>query len=424
MALADVVYQFLQQQQADGKLILPAELVRRVKAGPGPESLGRAQAAGVQQVTEQQGIEADTLAIVGRLESAWSGPSGDASRTGLRPLADVATSASSAMHGSQNALTDQGHAFQSTRDSMQDVSDKPPSTDLLDTLSPWDTDTEDQINKNSAAIAQNKQIYQGFTTTSDGHAQKMPIDYGQVPDSPDGSYSVQNPTAQRSAGTEHNRTPQPVVGQGVGSSAGTPGGQHDAPGSGASSHNYQGASPDAPAASANGGTETAGYTPPPPAGGTPVDGGTFGPGFGSSGPGGQTASGPAGGYGSGTGLVPGFPGGPWSETGGPGGVGSGGRGGMPGGSGAGGSGTGVRGPGSPGNSSGAGRPGIAEEPGTGGKAGSSGQRGANGMPIGANGGKGKKEEDKEKKSADYLREADPNAVFGYDGKATPPVIGK
>jgi hypothetical protein len=422
MALADVVYQFLQQQQADGKLILPAELVRRVKAGPGPESLGHAQAAGVEQVTEQQGIEADTLAIVGRLESAWSGPSGDASRAGLRPLADVATSASSAMHDSQNALADQGHAFQSTRDSLQDVSDKPPSTDLLDTLSPWDTDTEDQINKNSAAIAQNKQIYQGFTTTSDGHAQKMPIDYGQVPDSPDGSYSVQTPTPQQSAGTEQSGSHQSVVGSGVGSSAGAPGGQHGAPSSGSSSHDYQGASPHPPAASENGGTETAGYAPPPPASGTPVGGGPFGPGFSSTGPGGQTASGWAGGYGSGGGFVPGFPGGPGSETGGPGGLGSGARGGMPGGSG--GAGTGARGPGSPGNSSGAGRLGTTEEPGAGGKAGSSGQRGANGMPIGANGGKGKKEEDKEKKSADYLREADPNALFGYDGKATPPVIGK
>jgi hypothetical protein len=44
--------------------------------------------------------------------------------------------------------------------------------------------------------------------------------------------------------------------------------------------------------------------------------------------------------------------------------------------------------------------------------------------MGASGGKGQKEEDKEKKSADYLREADPNSLFGYDGKATPPVIGK
>ncbi|HWD02822.1 MAG TPA: hypothetical protein VG674_10255 [Amycolatopsis sp.] len=44
--------------------------------------------------------------------------------------------------------------------------------------------------------------------------------------------------------------------------------------------------------------------------------------------------------------------------------------------------------------------------------------------MGAGAAKGNKEEDKEKKSASYLLEPDPNALFGYDGKATPPVIGK
>ncbi|MET7993101.1 hypothetical protein ABZU76_19620 [Amycolatopsis sp. NPDC005232] len=420
MSLADEVYDFLKIQQADGKLIMPAELVRRVKSGPGPGSLGHAQAAGAQQVTEQQGIEADTLAIVGRLESAWSGASGDAARAGLRPLADVATSASVAMHDSQNALTDQAHAFQSTRDSMQDVPDRPPSKDLLDTVSPWDTDTEDQINKDNAAIAQNKQIYQSFTTTSDGHAQKMPIDYGQVPDAPGGSYAVQHPTTQQSTGTGHSGSSRSSVGPGVGSSAGGPAGTFSAPGSSSSSQNNQGVSHYSPAASADGGTETAGYVPPTAPGGPPSSGGTFGPGFGPTGSGGQNVSGPTGGYGQGGGFVPGFPGGAGSGPGGPGGPEAGVRGNFPGEGVLG----GTRGPGSPGNSSGAGRLGAVNEPGTAGTAGSAGQRGANGMPMGAGGGKGQKEEDKEKKSAAYLREADPNALFGYDGKATPPVIGK
>ncbi len=43
-------------------------------------------------------------------------------------------------------------------------------------------------------------------------------------------------------------------------------------------------------------------------------------------------------------------------------------------------------------------------------------------PLGGKGGKG--EEDKEKKAAPYLREADPDEVFGgNEVKPVPPVIG-
>ncbi|MEC3980852.1 hypothetical protein [Amycolatopsis sp. H20-H5] len=182
---------YLKQMQAEGKVILPGELVRRVKAGPGPDSLGQAQHASSVQASQQQGIETDTLTAVGRLESAWSGQSGDVARGSLRPLADVATSASSALQGSQNTLTDQAHAFTSTRDSLHEVSDVPPSRSGWDVATPWDTDTEDKVNQRNAAVQQNNVVYQGFTGTSDGHAQKMPIDYGQVPDAVGGTFALQ-----------------------------------------------------------------------------------------------------------------------------------------------------------------------------------------------------------------------------------------
>jgi hypothetical protein len=67
----------------------------------------------------------------------------------------------------------------------------------------------------------------------------------------------------------------------------------------------------------------------------------------------------------------------------------------------------------------------------GGAAASGARGGATGMgPMGA-GGRGKKEEDEEKKSAEYLQEADPESIFGSrptEGpngeKITPPVIGE
>lgn len=72
---------------------------------------------------------------------------------------------------------------------------------------------------------------------------------------------------------------------------------------------------------------------------------------------------------------------------------------------------------------GAGGRGGAAGPGGSGNAG--GRGAAGGAPMGgAAGGKGKGGEDEEHKRAAYLKESDPQAVFGYDGRATPPVIGK
>src|SRR5207302_9507762 len=58
--------------------------------------------------------------------------------------------------------------------------------------------------------------------------------------------------------------------------------------------------------------------------------------------------------------------------------------------------------------------------------GAAGARGGNGMPMGAPaGGRGGKEEDKEKKTAPYLRNPDPDETFGgFTEKPMPPVIGE
>ncbi|MEV6904212.1 hypothetical protein [Amycolatopsis sp. NPDC051372] len=415
----------MEQQQEQGKMILPGELVRRVRGGAGLGSLGEAQYISMSQASEQQGIEADTRAIVSRLESAWSGQSGDAARGGLQPLANVATASSTALGTSQNTLTDQAHAFQSTRDSLKEVSDSPPERGLVDVVTPWDTDVEDQINSRNAAIQQNNQIYQGFTSTSDGNAQRMPTDYGQLTDA-QGDFTVGN----SSAATNQNATnAQHSALQPRGSSGGIDGGvsqpgQYGAPATspsspysgGPGSSNYA----QLPAAQTPGGdgTNTAGFVPStdPTAGG--FRGGGDATRFTPGGPGGGSSS-----YGPGTGPgfgSPGFAGGFTSGGSGSGESGAGGRGaGMPG------SGSRSGDLAGPGRSTGAGRFGAAEEPPAGrGGPGAAGSRGANGMPMGAGGGKGNKEEDKEKKSASYLLEPDPNALFGYDGKATPPVIGK
>jgi hypothetical protein len=57
-------------------------------------------------------------------------------------------------------------------------------------------------------------------------------------------------------------------------------------------------------------------------------------------------------------------------------------------------------------------------------AGPGGATGEDGMPMGGMGGGRRGEEDQEHKAAQYLQEADPDALFGTDEMTAPPVIGE
>ncbi|WP_410647962.1 hypothetical protein [Amycolatopsis sp. cmx-4-54] len=412
-APTEAMVAYLQKLQAEGKLIVPADLVRMVKTGSGTASLGEAQRAGVLQAQEQQGIEADTLAAVARLENAWSGQSGDAARAGLRPLAQAATEASAALHVSQNTLANQDHAFQTTRDSMVEVSDTPPQRNVLDVASPWDTDTEIQLNERNAAIQRNNEIYNAFTRTSDGHAQMMPVEFGQIADESDGAFSIgQTPgtggTAKNreitGSGRPSDSEPVGVTGRAVQADhrAGAgPGQDGETLPKQAAGELRQGSASLLPGT--DDGTELAGFGRPAPSG---IDVPNVpGPGVGNL---------PAAGGRADT----------LNYVAGPGRPGAApvvppyGRGGSPG----------VIGPGGPGRSAGPGPYGAAGEAagrvGAGGQ-GSAGSRGAGGTPVVPVAGRGKdKDEDKEKKSPEYLQEPDPQGLFGYTGRVPPPVIGK
>jgi hypothetical protein len=50
--------------------------------------------------------------------------------------------------------------------------------------------------------------------------------------------------------------------------------------------------------------------------------------------------------------------------------------------------------------------------------------GEDGMPMGAAGGGQRGEDDREHRVAQYLQEADPDALFGTDEMTAPPVIGE
>ncbi|WP_020664070.1 hypothetical protein [Amycolatopsis benzoatilytica] len=421
-----------------GDNAVPApELVAKILASQGAQSWHQ----GAQQATQLAGKHDEAGARVQQLsaglESAWTGGGADAAQARIRPFADATTAAASTYTGNGQNLTDLAHGFDAMKQSLQPMPGAPPHKNVWDEVTPWDTDTEDQINQYNKTAQENLDRYHGYTQHAQTSGQTLATDYGQL-SAFDGDVTLSKPGTNSTGGPDDRHGTDSRSRSGFGpadtgggpSSAFTPsypgstGSTPSGPGSGGHVPTYQ--PPNQPVGAGSGdGTTAAGWTPPdlsrstgPGAGWVPspsIPGGGGTGGGNSWSPGVAGGFGPTGGFGSGGGAF---------ESGG--GAGTGGRGGSAAGRLGGGAGTGGAAEGAEGA---AGRGSSAA-----GARGAAGSRGGAGMGgMGAGGGKGKGEEDKEHQRK-YLLEDDSafDLVDDEDGRLrdprtglppTPPTIG-
>ncbi|MGH3622252.1 MAG: hypothetical protein ACRDQ5_10745 [Sciscionella sp.] len=401
--------------------------------GPGTWTMDRAHDAANAQSKVQDEINQEIAQIAHEISGGWTGKAADGAHSATQPLADGALRSSQALHAARNVHATQGQHFSHTSTSVVPVADSPPETGLWDSVTPWDTDTEDAVNNYIAGSQRNADLYRAYGDTSRASDAAMPREYPRFPDF-HGVFTVA-PNKRGPAGDPSERPADTIGGGGSTTTAGY-----------------------------SGGPSADGFAYPPASGGQPVPGGGQ-PALGGgsqqpvAGPGATMGSGPNGGQApTGTGTGAGAAGGVPRNGFGPG-IGAAGLIGGATGAGLGGEsvrsgrgfGTGVRGgsttgavdggSGARGGAAGrvtAGTPG--QPPGTGGKtgvgpgaaaaaeaaaargtAGGAGGRGPAGGPMGA--GRGKGGEDREHQRKTVLVEPDEEGTFGTDQLTAPPVIG-
>jgi hypothetical protein len=420
----------------------------QITHGPGPGSIDQGQ----QAATRLKASYNDRVTTIDKLsrdmDAAWQGKGAAAAQdAGAHPLKAWMQDSGTKLADSDKYLGDQHTAFTTVAAKVQEVPQKPPGNGFLNSITPWETDTDRAIkdyNRNGQANVDAFNEYfkasstngKGLPTYSalDGSVDKVDVSQDGKTGKDDGK-NGDSGTGDDRNGNGSGYQPGNLPGGGGNQPGNIPGGGGYQPGNIPGGSGYQ------PGNIPGGG----GYNPSniPAAGYQPgnIPGGSYQPGNipGSSGytpsgiPGGTTAAG----Y-----TPPNIPGADYSGGGGfgPGGSGSGGfgAGGFgPGGTGSGGLGVGGFGPGTggfgPGSSSGAALPGSGMA-GTGSGAGGSGagggaavgKAGASGMSGmgGMQGGKGGKGGEDEERSSKYLMGADPNDLFGTDELTAPPVIGE
>ncbi len=420
------------------------QIYQMFHSGPGTTGMYHATDGAATQMSTQDDLNNQIIQLNSKMAGAWDGEASEQAMSGAVPLANAAQDATNALAVHQNVLSSQAEAFTTARNSVTNVPSQMPNNTMNDVLAVFgDTGPlDDQISQYNASSQHNVAVYQTYAQTSSITADSMPQSYGQIPlsnasitvvppssTSGGGGYAGMSTVGVNAGGTEAERqaalaklrNPPGANGTLGGSQedsvSGTPNGTIDVPPGGGGNWRLPGV-PNEP----NLNTNPDGWVPSPtptigdefPAGPVPVGGSNndkeneeklsnpFNTNFSGdlnppSGPGGF---GPGGSTGGAQNAMNSLRGGTGLGSG-PSGVTNSSR-------------------------SGIGMASQATEEsmlGGGGGLGPAGVPGEEGG-MGGMGAGGRREEDKEHKAAQYLQEADPDALFGTDEMTAPPVIGE
>jgi len=411
----------------------------QITHGPGPGSIESGQLA----ANRLKGSYEDRITTIDKLsrdmDAAWTGKGAAAAQNaGAHPMKAWMTDSGTKLADSDKYLGNQHNAFTTVAAKVQEVPKEPPDNGFLNSVTPWETDTDRAIedyNRNGQA---NVDAFNEYFKASSENGSGLPT-YNAL----DGSLAKVGVTEDDQNGKDKNGNGKDGTGRDGGTS--DPGGSGYTPGNLPGGGGYQpGNLPGGGNLPGNipGGGTGGGYQPPNiPGGGNYQPGNIPGgggyqpgniPGYDGTAAAGYTPPnipGPGSDYGTSTGFGPGgagnLPGGGGAGGGfGPGGAGSLGGGFGPGSGGGLGAGSSTGAGGSSGSGAGAGMgrggAGAAAAGGAGmGKAGMGGM-GMGGMG-GARGGQGGEDEERTSK---YLMGDDPNDLFGTDELTAPPVIGE
>lgn len=403
-------------EEGGGTGLTAHQIYIAMTTGPGSETLDEAQQSSAEEAQRQVDRADRIRKLAEKIQAGWQGSAAEGAYGAAGPLADAARDRADHLTVADNLLATQSGVFNSASHSVRPVPEKPPESNILTDMVPWETDLDRQIKQYQADVQHNMAVYGMYDGESLSNQERLPREYPTITD-PGGTVSVASsgggPGGPPDGGPGYP-LPRPGGGGDVsgysGGSGGGGGGPVTPPGAGGGQATSQGtgASEFVPPP-----VNPPGY--PPPAGGLPPGGSPPGPGpvappvpVGGGYPGGQVGRGP-GAEGGRSGSGPGRPG----ARGGGGEGGSGGRG----------SGGGPvgRGPGGPGVGGPTAEEAAARRGGVAGARGGAAGTGAMGA-LGA--GRGQGGEDKEHERKSFLREPDPEAIFGTDEVTAPPVIGE
>ncbi|EHK87352.1 hypothetical protein SZMC14600_10793, partial [Saccharomonospora azurea SZMC 14600] len=114
------------------------------------------------------------------LESAWTGGGAEAAHARIGPAVEATFQASSSYQDNARALSDMSHAFEWLKSSLEPMPEQPPTRGFWDHVTPWDTDTEAEINRYAELEEHNRRVYETYAEHTRSAAERVTNDYGWI----------------------------------------------------------------------------------------------------------------------------------------------------------------------------------------------------------------------------------------------------
>ncbi|MEV7043090.1 hypothetical protein [Amycolatopsis sp. NPDC051061] len=113
-------------------------------------------------------------------ESAWTGQSADAANAHVTKVGRVLDSTSATLDVNAGNVSSVAESYDYTRNNMVPLPSTPPEAGFWDRAAPWDTDTEDAVNKYNADAQRNLELYRTYAASTEQHGSALQSDYGEL----------------------------------------------------------------------------------------------------------------------------------------------------------------------------------------------------------------------------------------------------
>jgi hypothetical protein len=161
---------------------LTAEQILEAMRGPAANGTATLDAASRAHGEVQAGhveLESMTKKLIGTMAEAWRGDAAELAHSRLNPMVSTLQLSQDDLARAKDLTSRQSDSFHDAANALVPVPPKP-NNNLLNVMTPWHTDLDDEINRWNAAQSRNIQVYASYTSASTYNHDGMPTSYGDV----------------------------------------------------------------------------------------------------------------------------------------------------------------------------------------------------------------------------------------------------
>ncbi|MEU5691796.1 hypothetical protein [Actinosynnema sp. NPDC020468] len=142
--------------------------------GAGSGSLHAAAQIAAEAAGRYAAVEDRLRQIGATLGEAWTGAAAEAGARAMSPIDKAVKDLQETLPKFDRSAANQSYQFEFNRGQVLDIPAQPPESNLWDTITPWDTNTEDAVTIYRAAEAENRRIYAEYQHNSHVNRGELP----------------------------------------------------------------------------------------------------------------------------------------------------------------------------------------------------------------------------------------------------------